>query len=53
MPSLMSQDKDDGGSGGAETRLLLRMKPGLRKDWGMLIGYGRMVDGYVIELGGH
>lgn len=49
----MSQDEDDGGFGGAKTRLLLRRKPGLRKDWGMPVGYGRMLDGYVIELGGH
>lgn len=53
MPSLMSQDKDDGGIGGAGTRLLPQRMPGLRKDWGMPIGYGRMLDGYVIELGGH
>lgn len=53
MPPLMSQDQDDGGSGGARIRQLLRRKPELRKDWGMPIGYGRMLDGYVIELGGH
>lgn len=49
---MMSQDEDDGGSGGAKIRLLLRRKPGLRKDWGMPIGYGRMLDVYVVELGG-
>lgn len=49
----MSQDEDNGGSGGAKIRLLLRGKPGLRKDWGMPIGYWRMLDGYVIELGGN
>lgn len=53
IPPLMGQDKDEGGFGGAKTRPLPRRKPGLRKDWGMPIGYGRMLDGYVIELGGH
>lgn len=53
IPPLTSQDKAGGGFGGAKIRLLLRRKPRLRKDWGMPIGYGRMLDGYVIELGGH
>lgn len=49
---MMSQDEDDGGSGGAKIRPLLRRKSGLRKDLGMPIGYGRMLDVYVVELGG-
>lgn len=53
IPPLMSQDKEDGGFGGAKIRLLLQRKPGLRENWGMPIGYGRMLDGYVIELGGY
>lgn len=53
IPPLMDQDKDEGGFGGAKTIPLPRRKPRLRKDWGMPIGFGRMLDGYVIELGGH